>query len=526
MGKKINVLSRALVYALIVCSFISCGGNKVKKVNVDNQMAVSLFADTITIGSLMSRLDSSFYQYIKVADNGDIYAYFADSVENAVKSEDVFGQIPDVSFNMVETFPIENIPAPPVPIITSYTMDELFTMPFSYDGYQITSVNIKDGEINIKLSTDMNFVDTLILFTQNIILENGQPLEIEMLMKDDVQNINIPLRNCKVIPNDGNIVFSATLAVCITESIGGDYNFDISGAIENLEFKTIDGAIDNMYFDFIGSQPISFGFANLDGDFKLLTPEFNIKYHNSFGFKAEGLINELYLTSVDGSVTDLKRNESIYIELHNTDGGYETISDLDDQLTEKIDVLGNYNLITFDGNIVVGCDELEDYLISDESHIDIIADLTLPLKFNIEELRYRDTMDFNLDFSDEDLEVEGVNVNDVFDEIEFKLAFKNKMPFQITPQIYMAYDNYIIDSLFSGNTVIHGCFDGTLTEDVLTVTIAESKLDNVRLANKLYIDLKLSSLSNDVVMNTNDYFDLKLGVKTKTSEINLENLNL
>lgn len=347
---------------------------------------------------------------------------------------------------------------------------------------------------------------------------------IELIMNKNVHDINIPLNNCRIIPVDDKIIFSATIATLLEEEVGGEYNFNVEGNIVDLDFESIDGAIDDIDFDFVGSEPISFGFKNLDGDFKLETPDFNIKYHNSFGFKANGVINELYLTSENGTITDLKQNDNIHIELHNTDDGYDVISDLDDQLLQQIDVLGDYNLITFNGNIVVGCDNLENYLISEESHIDIIADLTLPLKFNINELRFRDTVDFSLDFSDEDLEMEGVNVQDIFDELEFKLMFKNKLPFQITPQIYMMYNNYIIDSLFVGNTVIHGGFDGDLTQDVLTVKVSENKLDNVQIANQLFIDIKLSSLGNTVILNTNDYFDLKLGVKTKITEINLENV--
>ena len=34
-----------------------------------------------------------------------------------------------------------------------------------------------------------------------------------------------------------------------------------------------------------------------------------------------------------------------------------------------------------------------------------------------------------------------------------------------------------------------------------------------------------SSLGNTVSINTNDYFNLRIGLKTKTSEINMEGLN-
>ena len=98
MKRKVITLFRAFVYALLSVSIISCGDHEIKKVEMNNQFAISLFADTITIGDLMERVDSSFYQFIKVLDNGDIYAYYADSVNNAVKADDVFWLVIAVNY--------------------------------------------------------------------------------------------------------------------------------------------------------------------------------------------------------------------------------------------------------------------------------------------------------------------------------------------------------------------------------------------------------------------------------------------
>ena len=78
---------------------------------------------------------------------------------------------------------------------------------------------------------------------------------------------------------------------------------------------------------------------------------------------------------------------------------------------------------------------------------------------------------------------------------------------------------------FEGGSHISGSFDGVNTEDIIVVKIKDEKLHNIQLADQLLLKLSLTSLGNDVVINANDYFNLKVGVKTKTTEIYLDDLN-
>ena len=161
-------------------------------------------------------------------------------------------------------------------------------------------------------------------------------------------------------------------------------------------------------------------------------------------------------------------------------------------------------------------------MISDDSHIDLVAELTLPLELNINNLSYIDTLDFSLDFDQEDNETSNI-VEGVIDELEFKFLFKNKLPLEITPQAYFLENNIIIDSLFEYDSSIGGSFDNQIKENVIIVKVSNDKLSNIQLTDQMILNIKLSSQGRDVVLNANDYFDLKIGIKTKTSEIDLEN---
>ena len=540
MKKNLSLLIRVLSLALIVCLVFSCRKQNVKQVNIDNQFAISVFSDTIKIGDLINNMDSTVSEYIKVKEDGSIYAYFSDSVKNAVVASDILSGFDDVNFEVEKVeFEIPDLPdLPDLPDFPDYNIDTTFMLegiklPFEYEGYEINSVVLKKGTIDMNIACDLDYIKQVSLSTANIELSNGEDLVIDINFENgNQQNISIDLSNCRITPIDGSIEFTLTANLVVSlqefENIGGVYTFDMDGIIKDIEFETIDGSIQDTRFDFDGTEEITLNFPNLYGDLSIATPEFNINYINTFGFEADGFIDSLYLGESSGDMTSIIKDwNNVEIVLHSTGEHYGVISDLDEQLVDKIDLLKDYSSITFKGNVVLGCDNVSDNMISDDSHIDIIADLALPLEFNIENLSFIDTLDFDLDLGSgmENESDESIHVEDIFDEIEFKFAFENALPLQIKPQAYMLMNNQLIDSLFDGNTIIHANNNGNITEDVLAVLITGERLLNIQNADKILLNIAISSLGENVVINTNDYFHLRIGVKTKTTEIYLDDFN-
>lgn len=595
--KKLCVSFRRMtLLVLIISLFSSCNDNKVDKVTVDNQFAVSLFSGTVKVGDLLDGIGPGLSEYIQVSEDGRIYAYYADSVNNAVVASDILSGIPPITFNTSGEFEIPSIPAlpdipdslmpglpdildslmPGLPDILDSILPELpgvldsldipdlpdlpdmpdmpgtldfsdipgvvidsillldfkdfVSVPFEYEGYEIEFVQLKNGRLNLALSTDLTLVRNVVLSTDNIKMGNGSNMEIALdFTKGLEQEVNLDLTNCIIAPENKNITFSATLVldVPLEEGFeGGLYTVDVNGGIMDVEFKSIDGKISDFVFDFIGSHDFDFSIPNVDGNLKIATPEFSIKYVNTFGFRADGVIDSLYLSDDAGNMTSLiKDGQRVELSLHSTGGAYDSISELDEKLVDDINILQGFNKITFNGNIILGCDEVTDNMITDDSHIDIIADLAIPLEFKMENLNYTNTFDFDLSLDSSEENEESIHLENIFDELEFKLIFNNAIPVQITPQVYVLENGVALDSLFDEKACIHGKFDDEITEDILVVRVTGDKLEHVQRADQLMLDITLSSEGERVVLNTNDYFDLRIGLKTKTSEINMNDLN-
>ena len=74
---------------------------------LNNQFALSLFADTIKVGDLLNVLDSAVFQYLKVSPSGELSVCYADSIINAVTADDILGGLGDVTFELSEEFEIQ-----------------------------------------------------------------------------------------------------------------------------------------------------------------------------------------------------------------------------------------------------------------------------------------------------------------------------------------------------------------------------------------------------------------------------------
>lgn len=521
MKIKINKLIKTMLIVLIACCSVSCKKTNVKTVELDNSYALSLFSDTIQLDRLLVQLDSTVSQWINVDPNGDMFAYYSDSVINAVEGKDILGGMSNLTFDENYEFelPLFELPSEPgIAELVPLEFKDLLAVPFAFEGYEITSVRLKSGNLKLMLTSNLE-IDSIQLTTDDIKLNDGTDLTINLDM-DSNEEINIDLTNCLIRPNNKEVTFTAIIYVLISEnqfSGGGMYNLRVKGDVTDINFESFSGALTNTQFDFIGGKDIVLGLSNLSGDFNLVTPEINIKYTNSFGFEADGFIDSLYLKDVNGNNTSLIKDwRPLEISLETTGGEYEDVQELSEDVVDELNILGNYNEIRFHGNIILGCDDLSDEMIAYDSHIDVVADIKMPMKFNMNNLRYIDTIDFNMSTSED---ADFIEEDDHFDELEFKFAIENKLPIQIAPQLYMIKNDDVVDSVLVGNNVINACYEGQPIQDVIVVSIADEKIDKFMSSDKLLLDLRFSTEGNVVIMNVNDYINMKIGLKTKTTEI-------
>lgn len=513
-----NSIMTVLV-VLLALAASSCKKKEVKKIAVNNQFAISLFNDTISIKELLNDMDSTTATWLRVKDDGTLYACYTDSIMGVIKASDFVSNLEDVHLVSNTAF---NLP----PVVsstekdTTLTSDNFATIQFEYNDFDINEVLLKNGifSFSIDINPVIPMLKKIVIFSEQLVSpDNDEPLRIEI--NYDKTEHAVDLAGYKIIPNeDKEVAFSSEITFHYDPAIGfegGDFNCILDYGITNVGFRTIHATmmrdIDSIYTD---EMPIDFGINGISGTSAMLPfPTIRYIYQNSFGFDAEGVVRKLEMIKPDGQADNLLKQDSIMITLNQTNGQY--VEEYLDGTESQINALAGYTRLDFFGEVTVARAG-DNITISDDSSVDVIADVEMPLQFSVDDLHYIDTVELSIS--------NDVNIQNYLDEIDFFIDYNNQIPLQVTLQGIFMKNGHVLDSLFNnGDTLFYD------REASLQCIITDSKLQNVMRANQMILRLGVSTDFNNqgpqtVTIYEHNGIALRMRMLTKTNEINIDDV--
>ena len=487
----------------------SCKKQEVKKIAVDNQFAIAIFNDTISIKEILNDLDSTCNSWLRVR-NDSIFAYYADSVNGVLKATDLLDAgIEDIDFTTVTSFTM-----PPYDPTNNHDtvidVAQFMTVPFNFDGFSIDSVLLRRGVLNFDFNVQppIECLKRIEIYSNQLISADGEPLVLPIDYKSG-QTVN--LAEYRVIPEADTVSFGSRITIHVDSGVypGGDYECSSTGGLTGVGFKTVYALVtkelDSIFHD---NTDIDFGVNGLSGSALLPVPRIHLTYKNTFGMTADGDITKLqFYSSKTGLITDLLAADHVDVDLFPTNGLYRhfTLTGF----TEQIDALAEYTRLDFDGQVTMAMPG-EHISISDTSSIDVIADIEMPFSFKITDLRYTDTININFG--------EDVHVENYFDEIKFFIDYDNKIPLEVQMQGLFMRNGHVIDSLFdNGGTILYN------EPASLTTVITDRKLRNVMRSDQMIMRLGVNTefQEDPVLIRESNTIALRMRMLTKTSEINI-----
>lgn len=525
MRIKFTRLIPILLVSLVLISPVSCKKKDVKKIAVDNQFALSLFADSMSLMDVLGMMDSTTNEWLRVKADGSIWAYYDNFIQGVVNAEDLLGEgnIPDAEFSGVETsFHMDNITMGGVTMDTTIPVDKFAEFPVAFEGFEITEVILRSGMLSLDMEVkDANnnpipFMKELRIFSESMIMQDGNPLLIVLDLSQTHASCNVSLEDCILIPDDeGNVSLSADVTLHMDAGStfqGGDYNCKLGGSISNVAFKTVIGLISTpLDTVFESSLDINFGITGIQGDLYLPVPKVTFQYVNTFGLGTECQINRLRLINEhSGLEANLLGDgvDQVVVDVLPTEG--QTFVDSIFGYNHQVDIMKNYTNFDFSGRIAMLFDESGHISVSDTSRIDITGSVEMPMALRISDLHYNDTVDLSLDAS--------LPENEYFSELDFFLDFDSKIKLDLDMQVLFLNDNnVVVDSLFDADHTINYNEHNTIE-----VIVTDEKMDNVLSSKKMVLRLGLSTNDELVHFNVMDKLALRMRLLTKTSIIDLE----
>lgn len=571
MRWKFTPLIVMLTAAFIAFSVTSCKKNNVKKIEVDNSFALSVFNDdSITMSDLLDLVDSTWRNIVRVAPDGSMSVVLtSDTIKNVISGADLLNNIDDLVIeeyttvvvpdldvpdslliikNLIENLP-PGTPIPPFEYRFSFDtivdLNHVASIPFNVDNFQINEVVMKSGVMDVNLDL---YIDPSVSFNVRMMTEEVTKGEEHLdIMVENHEQLNFDLADWTVKPFEDSVRFSAEAEIQIEPmlinentplndikdlidrivNLSGEKDFSLVGGITGMSIKSVDGIVDIPVQRFRGSvDSLAFHIHQLSGDLWIKTPSLQIEYMNTFGFNVAAAMDSLYYQNDNEETVNLIADSPIGIVMEPTmEGEYKDI-DLSGALVPFIEVLGGVDKFGYSGDAVIT--GAQGSTVTEASHIDLTTNIEMPVSCKINEARFMDTVTFS---------VGEVGVSNFLQEIEFKFRVNNGLPLQLAMQVYTCDstfiddpDRFITDSLFKPNAqgimnnVIEASFNGEPVKSTILMTVTGETMDSFAHANKLIIKMTTSTGGNEAVIRSTDMIGLGIGVKTKTTNVDLNNL--
>lgn len=559
MSKKCYNIVLAVTAFVLMCAVLSCKRNNVTKIKTDNKFAIPLLVgDTITVRDALNMIDSTWNSFVFTDENGALYyVYVADTAKDVVSGEKLLNEIDEIDIDVSGEIDIQEIAVPeevyeirdliasgggvpPTPFSYEFKLDTTILipdfpkLPFAVENFSILKVVMKSGSIDFLLDVDgfdENMMQCWITVMSSAIVDGDGPFS---LVVGNHGNVLKDLAGCTITPVNDSVEMQANIRIVVpsvifdenttlsqldeyisaVESIGGSHGINLLGSISGLRLKSVEGIVNVPSIRYRGVvEDIEFNLENVTGDLNVNKPNVIIKYLNTFGFGVQANVDTMQLrTKKDSADINILKTESITFELQQTPS-YKDL-DVTGEIIDYIDVLEEYEKFTYSGDLkIIDEDAIGVY---EDSHLDIATIMNIKLGMKINELVYCDTLD---------MDVGEMSVRNYINEFDFKFNLTNGLPVELELQAYLMENGVVTDSLFDEtNNKIPSGFGGEPMNTTNIVAVTAERLDNVMNADKLIFKIRLTTTGQEVVFRATDMVVVSIGLMTKTTEIDIDDV--
>ena len=529
-----NMLHKSFAGLLLFIILFSC--NKSEQVDLStlqtyHNVAIPLISAEIDVEDM---LQGDTGNIISTGNNGELFLAYVTPTTTINAGEIV--DIPDQSFSVSVN------PAPStLPVFTgSVNFQDTNVNTFSFpNGEELTSIVFSQGILTINIVNDLS---------HEVVLSITIPSLVDDLGNSYSDNLVANANNSAVTQaNLSNYTFDLTkganghndMVVYLDVTINGSGspinvsdNLSFSFSMDNLEFEAIYGDLKYQQFD-LGSVPLEIDiFKNSENaiDFLLTNPEIKHTIQNSFGFKANMGMQQMYYEDLQGVfLADILYDSSASGNLQAAPFYFPTIQQPiveGDSVTSilsmnasnsSIDQLINATPKQIISNpvVVVNADSTitNNNFVLSSSEISVSTEITLPLEGYAGGWQMGDTIPF--DFKVDELYTSETEIS----EAVIKFVTTNGWPLEVTFTLKLLDSAYNELSSIADSTVViqSGNLDANGRVESSSVTITELAcdegcVDNLNETKHVILLVTASTSDYNNQQSVKIYNDYKLGL--------------
>ncbi len=501
--------------------------DKLASNQLDPSIAAPFVNSRLTLKKMLD--DNSGIVQINTVDNSLKLVYTTDKLVS-VMAKDLF-KIPDQNL-MTDT---SNMVFPSIPLGDSihYSISKPYPFTLPKPGQRLDSVKIKTGTLKLSISTNINHNGKIVLSTPNIIYPDGKTFSVLISLSSTGGStiINEPIDGCKIYFNN-TVGHSNELTFTYSQTFYGDnlpnnspYFMNINDSLKNITFDRLFGYIGQ--YDFPLNDTLNLDIFNnqLAGQFELNNISVGITTLNSYGLPIQAKVDKFQAQNGSAvvNVTDFPTTNPFTINsptINQVGQSIETIipNFPSTDLAQAINISPKKIIYNINGKANPLNDPTKPNFVLDTSNFSVTVHIELPLVGKVGGFILQDTIDFDLK-----------NIKDI-DEANFRINTWNAFPLNANIQVYFCDFFYgVLDSLVTnGQDIITAGAINPLTQMVASptfkfseYTMLKSRLRKIENAKKILVRAKLTtpgySSGQIIKVSSNDYLDVKLGLKVKAN---------
>lgn len=492
MRKKFSYLAFAFVLVLAH----SCSKTALKNIEVDSQWNLVLFDDDITVNRLLKRADSTSVSWLVADEDGKLFALYRTDFGVVVSGSDLLSNLPSIEYSDTLTLNLGR---------------ELLSVPMEFEDFTIRRALLKSGVLNVSLGNNLPYGSATLKFTTDNILIENQSLTFDVELKaGELSTKELDLANGVLVFDEGSsdLVFRVEPSYAFKD-LNVELPLDLS--IDSLAIKSLNGDIKDLETRFGSNDSIDFGLKNLTGSVNV-SPRLYLEYRNTLGIAAVAAVDTFAFEDTYEIPHSLIDGDSAYVVL---DGNVAEYRETDIQnVIEQVDFDSEYCKLDIAGSILID-NSRENADVSDESEVELVANVELPLEFTANDLSHRDTV--NIDFGD-------VETADMLDKVGFHIIINNTLPVTLRPQLDIldTTDSHVVMSIIPEGSVAAGSYDGKPVKSVIDVPIPYEDFGKLFSAEKMIVICNIDTEGHRVRLTDTQYFGMHVGLELHSSSISID----
>lgn len=488
----------ALLLGLFACLFASCKKdhfdvNNVHGVNAEGEILLPIGSGSFTVSELMQQFNID--SMITCSEDG-ILTYGFHFEDFGVVDGDSLLRFKDLEYN--ERFSFEN----PFPIILPQAFDTMFhfehTIVFESDNIHVVEAEMETGHFDFDVNSNMGLLQRLVIHSSDITDEGGRDLELDFdLNSNDIQ---FDLDGMHYETDTANTLQLGYDVYVRLQSLPAQelfFEVDVKGS--ELAIKEMSGFVDSYESRNVLDTTMNLFPGNASGSLQVQGARLKLYERNTFNLGARLDLDTAWIIVGDDAPYSIFGPQPVSVSvppLSNFGQVFER------SLNGKISAneTGVYTV----SNFIVNPSGMSNMVsVSDTSVIDVMIDAEIPFSFAMNDVRFVDTTDLNLNFE----------APDQIEKLTLELTFTSTVPLDFNAQFF-TYDfeaGRITDTLVAKDKLICASYDGKPVTTELTLEVTGEIVEYLNHSNGLISIYEIDTDAHNVCLKG----DQQLGVFIK-----------